>query len=91
MSNISAITQHMTTAVDLARVKCMHVVKVAEHYNLCMELSARIDSFYNPATEEWEKEILYDVVTIRYEYFDMAMAYLGEWTQIWQDWNARAR
>ena len=86
--NSSKIIQHCGTAVDIARLKSMQVVRKGNtKYNLVFELNERTEYVLNPASNTWEKEVFNEKVKIKYDDFEMANAYFLEWAEIWRDFN----
>ena len=84
--NSSKIIQHCGTAVDIARLKSMQVVRkgTAKHI-LVFQLNARTEYVFNPITNTWEKEMFNDVVKVVYDDFEMANEIFFEWAEIWHD------
>lgn len=84
-----AIVQHFGVVVDLARVKSMQVIELpAFKYQLSIQLNSRLAYIFNPGTNQWEIQLFNDVVNIEYRDYDLAIAYLSEWMEIWRNYQS---
>jgi hypothetical protein len=76
-------------AIELAKIKA---ISVNEYYNMKLktneikiELTSRIEYILNPSSEEFELQIIKDVLIVEFPDGDTAISNYMEMMQIWED------